>query len=70
LKDQLKQALKMIMEFWFLLDPANYAEGEKLRQELIANNIKATLAFTLEGPQLMVWPNDEAKARNLIRGRV
>ena len=37
---------------------------------LIANNIKATLAFTLEGPQLMVWPNDEAKARNLIRGRV
>jgi len=44
--------------------------GEKLRQELIANNIKATLAFTLEGPQLMVWPKDETKARNLIRGRV
>ena len=51
-------------------NPANYAEGEKLRQELIANNIKATLAFTLEGPQLMVWPKDETKARNLIRGRV
>jgi hypothetical protein len=51
-------------------NPANYAEGEKLRQELIANNIKATLAFTLEGPQLMVWPQDETKARNLIRGRV
>jgi hypothetical protein len=24
----------------------------------------------LEGPQLMVWPKDETKARNLIRGRV
>ena len=51
-------------------NPPNYAEGEKLRQELIANNIKATLAFTLEGPQFMVWPKDETRARNLIRGRV
>ena len=48
-------------------NPANYAEGEKLRQELISHGIKATLAFTFEGPQIMVWPKDETKARELIR---
>jgi hypothetical protein len=51
-------------------NPANYVEGEKLRQELLDNKIKATLAFTLDGPKLMVWPIDESKARNLLRGRV
>ena len=53
-----------------IANPSKYAIGEQLRLELLSKNIKATLAFTLEGPQLMVWPKDETEARKLIRGRV
>ncbi len=50
-----------------IANPENYADGEKLRQKLLANNIKATLAFTLEGPQIMVWPKDEKIAKELLK---
>ncbi|MFM7980103.1 MAG: hypothetical protein ACKPKO_12380, partial [Candidatus Fonsibacter sp.] len=50
-----------------ITNPENYADGEKLRQKLLANNIKATLAFTLEGPQIMVWPKDEKIAKELLK---
>lgn len=48
--------------------PASYIEGEVQRRTLEAADIKATLVQTLEGPRLMVWPSDEARARELMRG--
>ena len=46
--------------------PANYADGEIQRRTLEAAGIKATLAYTLEGPRLMVWPTDAERASALI----
>lgn len=47
--------------------PTNYADGEIQRRTLESAGIKATLAYTLEGPRLMVWPGDEDRARSLIK---
>jgi hypothetical protein len=50
--------------------PPTYVEGEILRRTLEDARIKATLAQTLDGPRLMVWPQDEERARELVaRGR-
>lgn len=49
--------------------PVNYAEGEMLRASLEQANIRATLAFTVEGPRVMVWPEDEAIARATLKAR-
>jgi hypothetical protein len=43
--------------------PPNYVEGEMLRRRLEDAGIRATLAQTLDGPRIMVWPGDEARAR-------
>jgi hypothetical protein len=43
--------------------PPNYVEGEMLRRRLEDAGIRATLAQTLDGPRVMVWPGDEVKAR-------
>jgi len=43
--------------------PPTYIEGEISRQTLEAAGIRATLAKTLDGPRLMVWPQDADKAR-------
>lgn len=48
--------------------PASYIEGEIQRQTLVAAGVKATLTQTVEGPRVMVFPADEAKARSLIGG--
>ena len=47
--------------------PPNYIEGEMLRRRLEAGGLRATLAQTLDGPRLMVWPADEEKARALLK---
>lgn len=47
--------------------PGNYADGEIQRRTLESAGIKATLAYTLEGPRLMVFPADEQRARSLIK---
>ena len=49
--------------------PTNYADGERLRQILVDANIRATLAFTVEGPRVMVWPADESIARATLKAR-
>jgi hypothetical protein len=49
--------------------PVNYADGERLRRSLDDAGIRATLAFTVEGPRLMVFPQDEAIARTTLRAR-
>ena len=49
--------------------PSNYVEGEMMRRRLEDAGIRATLATTLEGPSLLVWPQDEERARAIIRAR-
>lgn len=46
--------------------PDNYAAGEILRSKLQASNIKATLTFTIDGPRILVWPEDENIARQIL----
>jgi hypothetical protein len=43
--------------------PPSYIEGEMIRRSLEDAGIKATLAQTLDGPRVMVWPGDEGRAR-------
>ena len=43
--------------------PTTYIEGEISRQTLEAAGIRATLATTLDGPRLLVWPADLDRAR-------
>jgi hypothetical protein len=43
--------------------PPSYVEGEMIRRSLEDAGIKATLAQTLDGPRVMVWPGDEGRAR-------
>lgn len=46
--------------------PGNYAEGEILRRRLEDSGIRCTLATTLDGPRVLVWPADVERARDLI----
>lgn len=43
--------------------PPTYVEGEIMRRQLEDAGIRATLAQTLDGPRVMVWPGDEVRAR-------
>lgn len=49
--------------------PPNYIEAEMVRRALEEAGIKATLAQTLAGPRLMVFPEDEARARRVVDQR-
>ena len=50
--------------------PPTYVEGEMLRRTLEDAGVRANLASTLDGPRLMVWPQDESRARAVLsRGR-
>lgn len=49
--------------------PGSYIEGEVLRRTLEDAGVKATLTQTLDGPRVMVWPKDEARARELLARR-
>jgi hypothetical protein len=46
--------------------PATYAEGEMLRRTLEDAGVRANLAQTLDGPRVMVFPDDEQQARDLL----
>lgn len=48
--------------------PGSYAEGEITRRRLEDAGIRANLAQTLEGPRVMVWPDDVDRARALLKG--
>lgn len=47
--------------------PGTYIEAEILRQRLEAEGIKATVAMTNDGPRVMVWPRDRARAESVLR---
>jgi hypothetical protein len=47
--------------------PQTYIEGEMLRRQLEQAGVRANLAETLDGPRVMVFPDDEARARELLR---
>ena len=49
--------------------PPNYIEGEMLRRQLEDAGIRANLAKTLDGPAVLVWPQDEDAAREFILRR-
>lgn len=49
--------------------PPSYVEGEMIRRTLEDAGIKATLAQTLDGPRVMVWPGDEVRARERLSAR-
>lgn len=46
--------------------PGNYIEAELVRQALEAQMVRATVAMTNDGPRVMVWPKDEARAREVL----
>jgi hypothetical protein len=46
--------------------PISLIDGEMLKQQLNAVGIKATVALTVDGVQLMVWPQDLAKAKRTL----
>ncbi len=47
--------------------PATFVEAEMLRQRLLAAGIRATLAPTTDGPRVMVFPADVARAGEVLR---
>ncbi len=49
--------------------PPSYVEGEIIRRSLEDAGIRATLAQTLDGPRVMVWPSDEVRARAQLDAR-
>lgn len=46
--------------------PSTYVEGEILRRRLEDEGVRATLATTLDGPRVLVWPGDVERARRLL----
>jgi hypothetical protein len=49
--------------------PPTFVEGEILRRTLEDAGIKVTVTETLDGPRLMVFPEDADRARELIARR-
>jgi hypothetical protein len=49
-----------------IASPPTYIEGEVLRRRLEDSGVRANLATTIDGPRLMVWPSDEARARDVL----
>lgn len=49
--------------------PPSYIEAEIVRRTLEDAGIRATLAQTLAGPRLMVFPEDLERARALVEKR-
>ncbi len=47
--------------------PKNLIEGEMYRRLLIDAGLRANLTSTLDGPNLMVWPSDLSKAKEVIK---
>jgi len=47
--------------------PGTYVEGEIQRRTLEDHGLRASLVVTNDGPRVMVWPEDEQRARALLR---
>ena len=46
--------------------PADYITGEMLRRRLLAQGVRANLATTLDGPRILVFPEDVERAKQLL----
>lgn len=51
-----------------IASPGTFIDGEVSRQRLDAAGIKASLVSTAQGPRLMVFADDEARARGVLAG--
>jgi hypothetical protein len=49
-----------------VIKPISLIDGEMMKQQLGAIGIRATLALTVDGVQLMVWPKDLTKAKKAL----
>lgn len=49
--------------------PATFIEGEMVRRTLEAAGIRANLANTLDGPRILVFPEDQERAMRALRTR-
>ncbi len=49
-------------------DPETFIEAEILRSRLVCAGIRATLAPTTSGPQVLVFPDQARAARAVLRG--
>jgi hypothetical protein len=48
--------------------PPTFVEAELVRRRLQDAGVRATLAPTIEGPRVLVFPQDERAARALLQG--
>ena len=48
--------------------PLSAIDGEVQRRTLASAGVRATLVQTVDGPRVMVWPEDADRARGLING--
>lgn len=48
--------------------PETYSEGETLRRRLEEQAVRASVVVTEDGLRVMVWPEDEQRARAVIAG--
>jgi len=46
--------------------PASEGEADGCLRQLAAGGVQATVAETAEGRRIMVWPDDESRARKLL----
>jgi hypothetical protein len=46
--------------------PVSFIDGEMFKQQLADAGIRSTLALTVDGPELMVWPKDLIKAKQVL----
>ena len=49
--------------------PPDYISGDIQRRTLEEANIRATLVYTTEGPRVMVWPDDERIAGQVLASK-
>jgi hypothetical protein len=47
--------------------PGTYIEGEIQRRALEDHGLRASLVITNDGPRVMVWPENEQRARAILR---
>jgi hypothetical protein len=47
--------------------PPTVVQAEVVRRHLVAHGVRATLAPATDGPTVLVWPQDAAVARELLR---
>jgi hypothetical protein len=47
--------------------PPTVVQAEIVRRHLVAHGVRATLAPATDGPTVLVWPEDAATAREVLR---